>query len=88
MKVRIAIWAVVGALVVVLWTIYISAASRNPRGPLLALVYLTCPVGLAHHHSLGFYFVLVVNTATYAAVGTVVEAVRRHYKKQPRLISP
>jgi predicted cobalt transporter CbtA len=84
MKFRIAIWAGVGALVVVLWTLYISAG--HPLGNVRTLAYLTCPIALAHHYALSFYFVLLVNAATYALVGTVVETVRRHYK-QSRLIS-
>ena len=32
MKLRIAIWSGVGALVVVFWTLYISATSPTPLG--------------------------------------------------------
>ena len=80
MKLRIAIWTGVGALVVVLWTLYISATSPTPLGNVWTLAYLTCPIALAHHYALSFYFVLLINTATYALIGTVVETVRRHYK--------
>ena len=80
MKLRIAIWTGVGALVVVLWTLYISATSPTPPGNVWTLAYLTCPIALAHHYALSFYFVLLINAATYALVGTVVETVRRHYK--------
>ena len=86
MKLRIAIWAGVGALVVVLWTFYISATSPPPLGAVRTLAYLTCPIALAHHYALSFYFVLLVNAATYALAGTVVETMRRHYK-QTRSIS-
>ncbi len=85
MKLRIVIWASVGALVVVLWTLYISATSSTQLGNLWTLVYLTCPVALARHHALSLYFVLLFNAATYALVGTVVETMRRQHK--PRLIS-
>ncbi len=80
MKLRIAIWTGVGALIVVLWTLYISETSPTPLGNLWTLAYLTCPIALAHHYPLSFYFVLLVNAATYALVGTVVETMRRHYK--------
>jgi len=80
MKLRIAIWTGVGALVVVLWTIYITATSPTPLGNLWTLAYLTCPIALARHYSLSFYFVLLVNAATYAFIGTMVETTRRHYK--------
>jgi hypothetical protein len=80
MKLRIAIWAGVGALVVVFWTLYISATSPTPLGIVWTLAYLTCPIVLAHHYALGFYFVLLMNAATYALVGTVVETMRQSYK--------
>jgi len=80
MKLRIAMWTGVGALVVVLWTLYISATSPTPLGNVWTLAYLTCPIALAHHYALSFYFVLLINAATYALVGAVVETVRRHYK--------
>jgi hypothetical protein len=86
MKLRIATWTGVGALVVVLWTLYVSATSSNPLNPLgpstplEILVYLSCPIALVHHYALSFYFVLLVNAATYALIGTIVESTRRHYK--------
>lgn len=85
MKLRIAIWAGVGALVAVLWTFYISATSPTHLGNLWTLAYLTCPIALARHYALSFYFVLLFNAATYALVGTAVETMRRQHK--PRLIS-
>ncbi len=85
MKLRIAIWSGVGALVVVFWTLYISATSPTPLGTVRTLAYLTCPIALAGHYTLSFYFVLFMNAATYALAGVVVETMRRHYK--PRLIS-
>jgi hypothetical protein len=89
MKLRIAIWAGVGALVVVVWRVYISVTLSNPlgRGGVgRALIYLTCPIAIASRHPQGFYFVLFMNAATYGLVGTVVETMRRHYR-QTRLIS-
>jgi hypothetical protein len=81
-KCRIAIWAGLGALVVVVWRVYISVTLSNPLGAGgvgRALVYLTCPIVIAsQHHAQTFYFVLVVNAATYALLGSVVEFVRRH----------
>jgi hypothetical protein len=87
MKLRIAIWAGVGALVVVLWNSYITATSPTPLfGAMWTLTYLTCPIALARHYALSFYFVLLMNAATYALVGTIVEVMRRHFKPA-RLIS-
>ncbi len=83
MKSRIAIWTVAGLLVVLFWTLYITATRQHPLGPGSvgrALIYLTCPVALASHHAQSIYLVLIVNAATYASVGVVVETIRRHYK--------
>jgi hypothetical protein len=83
MKSRIAIWATLGALVVVVWRIYISATLSNPlgRGGVgRALIFLTCPIAMAsRHHPQGFYFVLITNAATYALAGIVVETMRQYY---------
>ena len=81
MKFRIAIWACVGALVVVFWTVYISATSPAPLGMVETLAYLTCPIALARDHALSVYAVLLVNAATYALAGSAVEAVWRHNKR-------
>ncbi|MBI4910158.1 MAG: hypothetical protein HY820_41455 [Acidobacteria bacterium] len=85
MKFRIAIWAGVGALIVVLWTLYISATSPAPLGTVRILAYLTCPIALAHQYALSFYSVLLVNAATYALLGTVAETMRQHYKQASSL---
>ena len=75
MKLRIAIWAVAGALVVLSWSLYFMAVPGNPLGNLWALAYLTCPIFLArsYPHPISVYFVLLVNAATYALIGMVVE---------------
>jgi hypothetical protein len=88
MKSRIAIWALAGALVVVFWSVYILAAVGTPlqnpgasHGVGWALICLTCPIAAAgRHHPETFSFVMVVNAATYASVGVVVESVRRCYR--------
>ncbi len=82
MKLRIAIWLGLGALVVFIWRVYIAVTLSNPLGTGgvgRALVYLTCPISIASRHPQGFYFVLVVNAATYALAGIVVETTRRYY---------
>jgi len=86
MKLRVAIWAGVGALVVVLWNFYIIETRPTPLGAMWTLTYLTCPIALARHYALSFYFVLLMNAATYALVGTIVEVMRQHFK-HARLIS-
>jgi hypothetical protein len=84
MKSRIAIWATLGALVVVVWRIYISATLSNPLGADgvgRALVYLTCPIAMAGRHPQGFYFVVITNAATYAL------AVFREQRRPWRMIT-
>ena len=85
MKLRIAIWSGVGALVVVFWTLYISATSPTPFGIVWTVAYLTCPIALARHYAVSFYSILLMNAATYALVALVVETMRRRYN--PNLIS-
>lgn len=83
MKSRVAIWAIVGASVVVGWRVYISETLSNPLGRGgngRILVHLTCPISLASPlHPQGFYFVLISNAATYALAGILVEIMRRYY---------
>jgi hypothetical protein len=84
MKTRIAIWAAAGALVVVFWTLYVSGSPTNSlSGALSILVDLTCPIALAGNHALSFGLVQLVNAATYALIGAVVEFVRRRPKPVP-----
>jgi hypothetical protein len=83
MRSRIAIWAALGALVVVVWRVYISATLSNPLGRDglgRALAYVTCPIAIASRHPQGFYFVLIANAATYALAGVLVETARRYYR--------
>lgn len=87
-KLRIAIWAAVGALVVALQFLYFFTLHTGirPSGAIWALIVLTCPVALARQYSLSIYFVLVANAATYALIGTILETIRQHWK-QARFVS-
>ena len=83
MKIRIAIWATAGALIVVFWSLYFAVTHQNlsgAGGAGWALVCLTCPIALASRHALSIYLVLLANAATYALVGAIVEIARRHYE--------
>ncbi len=85
MKLRIPIWACLGALVAVFWAAYISVTHSNllgTGGVGRALVYLTCPIAIAGSRPQSFYFVLLVNAVTYALAGAVVEAMRRYYYRR------
>jgi len=87
MKLRIAIWACAGGLAVVCWTLYFSAATPTPSGVAWILACLTCPIALAGSHVLSFGFVLLVNAATYAMIGTAVEIMLRHLKTHRRRLA-
>jgi hypothetical protein len=84
MKLRIAIWAIVGALVVVGWTLFTPAFSPAQSGIARTLTFLTCPIALARSHPLSFGFVVLVNAGMYAFVGTAVEIMSRYYKTHHR----
>jgi len=87
MKLRIALWATVGALVVASWALYMVLTKPTPHA-MWILLDLTCPIALLghfHHYRLSYYFVLVVNAATYALVGAIVELTLRH-SRHARLI--
>lgn len=83
---RIAVWAGLGLVVVCCWQLYIFLTPRDHlvltlRLPIVqALTYITCPVFLAGRYlnfQLSLWTVAAMNTLTYAAIGTMVEAVRR-----------
>ena len=81
MKLRIAIWAAAGALVVLMWSLYFMAMRPIPVGTSLALLDLTCPVALFRSRPLTIYFVLAMNAATYALAGMIVETIRWQYHR-------
>jgi hypothetical protein len=80
MKLRIAVWAVVGAFVVALWSAYFMTVHPSLHGLTLTLLYLTCPIALIRHYPMSVYVVLLTNAITYAAAGTLIETVRQHFK--------
>jgi len=91
MKLRIAVWAMAGALVVLAWSLCFMAMPANRLGDMWALVYLTIPISLVrnyphllevHHGHVvnSMYFVLVINAITYALVGLAVESLRWHHQ--------
>jgi hypothetical protein len=91
MRLRIAIWAGLGALVVAFWSLYFSSSHRHSAfaghmGIVWTVLDVTCPVALFRQHPLSVYFVLLINAATYALAGAVVETLRRRFK-QPHLIA-
>jgi hypothetical protein len=89
MKLRIAIWGAVGALVVVFWSFYFSATHLSQFSLAWTLLDLTCPVALLRHSAFAasVYVVLLLNAFTYALVGTAVETMWRNYKHRHRLMA-
>lgn len=77
MKIRIAIWAASGVLVVGLWSLYLSGALGAPRGFAAIGLDLTCPIALARQHHMTIGFVLLANALTYALAGLMVETMWR-----------
>lgn len=83
MKTRIAVWACAGLLAAGFWGLYFANADKSKQiGPLVdALARLTVPsaaVVVSYVHSpLGLHSFLWMNTATYALIGLIVEAVQR-----------
>jgi hypothetical protein len=89
MKSRIAIWAAVGFLVAGCWGIYAFVTPPGTmlvhlREPLVQVaMHLTCPISyLGRHYPIQLWSVLLINAATYALVGLVLEAFR-HRSKLP-----
>jgi hypothetical protein len=82
-KIRIALWTFAGLLIAVGWWLYVTATAPNPisAAPLLwNIARLSCPVVLAgfyFHFGVSVYLTFVVNAATYALIGLVVEGLRR-----------
>ena len=81
MKSRIAIWACGGALIVGLWSIYLSNRPGVPRGIVAILLDATCPIALARQHHMTIYFVLLANALTYTLAGLVAETMWRTTKR-------
>jgi hypothetical protein len=85
MKRWVAIWACVGFLIAGCWVIYTfvtppESLGMNLRQPVVqAALYLTCPisyVGLHSHYPMSWRLFLLINAATYALVGLIVEMFR------------
>ena len=81
MKRRVALWSLVGFAVACGWAAYALAVSPDSpwnHGALWTIAEITCPVAvLGKFVALKYYAVFAINAATYAALGLVVELVRR-----------
>ena len=84
MKRRIAIWACVGFQVACCWVLYTFVAPLDRlmmmmREPAVrAILFMSCPVVSAVRDlPLPFWSVPVINAASYAVAGLIVEMLRR-----------
>lgn len=80
MKYRVAIWAAAGFLVASGWAIYFFLKAKDlPIEPVVsALLRPTCPIAIVGmHYPVSIYSSLAANVATYAAIGLLVESLRR-----------
>jgi hypothetical protein len=78
-KSRIAIWAIAGFIVAGCWALYAAESPSvvEQTQSLWILARITCPITFASHLPLSLYSVLIVNAATYALIGLIVETLRR-----------
>jgi hypothetical protein len=84
MKYRIAIWASAGFLIACCWVLYSFVIPPDRlvflmKDPIAeAILFLSCPLVYALRDvPLAFWWVPLINAATYALIGLVVEALRR-----------
>ena len=90
MKSRVAIWASVGFFVAGCWAVYAFVTPPDSflmslREPVVrAALYLSCPISYAgRYYPIKFWLVLLINAATYAVVGLILEMYR--LRSRPRL---
>src|SRR5450631_1655644 len=86
-KTRIATWTIVGFLVAGCWVIYTFVTPPESlmvslREPVVrAALYLSCPVSYAgRYYPIKFWWVLLINAATYAVAGLILEVFRAKLK--------
>ena len=92
MKGRVAIWAGIGFLMASGWAIYGSVTPpevflMSLREPLVqAALYLSCPIYyFGRHYPISLWQFLLINAATYAAIGLILEVFR--LKSKPGLMA-
>ncbi|HEU5334337.1 MAG TPA: hypothetical protein VFU27_00160 [Terriglobales bacterium] len=87
MKRRIAVWALLGFLISAGWVLYSLSAFPSPIGHIGSVTWnlavVSQPIAFASFHfhfGIKFYWVVLVNAATYALVGLMVEMLRRQLR--------
>jgi len=87
MKRRVVIWASAGFLIACCFVIYTFVVSPEQRidmmrNPLIEIfAFISFPFSFAFPHmALPFWWVPMINAATYATIGAIVELLRRKPK--------
>lgn len=76
----IAIWAAIGFGVAAAWAIFAAFVRATPVGSVWFLMNVTCPALFTSWHlhiAVPWYWILAANSATYAMVGLLVQAIRQ-----------
>jgi hypothetical protein len=84
MKHRITMWTSAGFLVAGYWAVYAFATTPTmlfAKPEIMILVQLS-PIALLSHYPISLSWVLLLNAATYALVGLIVETVRRQLRHE------
>ena len=83
MKHRVAIWACVGFLIAGCWVVYTFVTPPESlwmdQPVVQAVLYLTCPISYVGRHypfPLSWKLFVLLNAATYAVVGLILEMFR------------
>ena len=91
MKRRILIWASAGFVAACCWVLYtfITPPERlltNLREPFVEFIgYATCPIAFAaRHFPLHYWWVPLINAATYALIGLIAELIIGVTRSRPR----
>lgn len=79
---RITAWASVGFVVACCWVLYSFVTPPDLllatlREPLVQAGFISCPILFARKFPLHFWWVPLINAATYAVAGLLFEIVRR-----------
>jgi len=87
---RIALWSLVGFIVACVWVVFTMSLEpatllRLEHGRYFRTVAdVTLPISLLGHYPIKYYWVVLLNAATYALVGFAIELMWRY---SPRPVS-
>ena len=85
MKRHVATWSLIGFSIACIWVLYsffapAESLQHNLRDPLFRSTFITCPIlFLARTLPLKFWWIPLINAATFAVVGPVFYLVRKRW---------